>query len=157
MRIAEVSIRCVPDHYVVTQRKTINFIKEYYKTSQSVLREISEVLENLKVSPLEGSVTFFHNNDLESLDVEIGCRVSGPIQTDGNTLCRYVPEHDEVTTLDLGPYEQQDSTLFDMMQWINDNKITTTGPITYVYLNNSNGNEKNPITKMSIGIQQDSN
>lgn len=156
MRIAEIGIKCVPDHYVVSQRKTINFMKDYSKVSESVLSEISEILGTLEIFPIDGSITFFHNNDLESLDVEIGWRISGPIHTDDKTLCRYVPEHDEVTTLDQGPYEQQDSTLFDMLQWISDNKITTTGPITYVYLNNPKGNETNNITKMSIAIQQDS-
>lgn len=151
-RITAVTVKQEPAHYTVTIRKTIHFMKEYTSLAEKAFDEIEKYIGDCNLFPVSGPVTYFHNTDLENLDVEVGWQTAEKIAGKGEIVCSLNPGRKIVTAIDMGPYEQQDPTLEALFKWIGENKAEVTGPIIYCYLNDTKRPPAEYLTQMAIPI-----
>ena len=133
-RISNIEIKQEPEHYTLTIRKTIDFMKEYSDFAMQVLALTGDYLNEMGVYPISGPVVYFHNQELESLDVEMGWQIAQKIENRDSMLCNMIPTRKVVSTIDLGPYEKQDPTLMDIFEWVKENGYEPQGPVFYCYL-----------------------
>lgn len=152
-RISNIAIKQEPEHYTLTIRKTIDFMKEYSDFVGQVLTQTGDYLINKGLYPISGPIVCFHNQDLESLDVEIGWQITQPIALKDDMVCNLVPARKVVSAIDLGPYEKQDPTLMDIFEWIKENECEPQGSIYYCYLNDTERPEAEYLTQMSLPIK----
>lgn len=152
-RISQISLKQEPEHYTLTVRKTIDFMMEYSDFADEVLETTSAYIKGLGVLPIGGPVTCFHNMELEELDVEMGWQIVKPIEDKGEMKCRHVLTGKVVSAIDLGPYEEQDPTLLEIFDWINEQKLEPQGPITYCYLNDTQRPPAELLTLMKLRVK----
>lgn len=152
-RISNIEIKQEPQHYTLTIRKTIDFIKEYSDFAGQVLTQTGNYLNENGLFPVSGPIVCFHNQELESLDVEMGWRITQPISFKDDMVCNLIPVRKVVSAIDLGPYEKQDPTLMDIFEWIKENGCQAQGPIYYCYLNDTERPEAEYLTQMSLPIK----
>ncbi|MDL2318826.1 GyrI-like domain-containing protein [Eubacteriales bacterium OttesenSCG-928-A19] len=152
-RISNISVKQEPEHYTLTIRKTIDFMKDYSDFAGQVLTLTGNYLNKMGVHPMSGPLVCFHNQDLETLDVEIGWQIVRKIENKDDMLCKPVPTRKLVSTIDLGPYEAQDPTLMDLLEWIKENGCEPQGPMYYCYLNDTERPAAEYLTQMSMPIK----
>ncbi|MDL2248693.1 GyrI-like domain-containing protein [Tyzzerella sp. OttesenSCG-928-J15] len=152
-RISNIEIKQVPAHYTLTIRKTIDFMKDYSDFAGEVLLLTGNYLKEIGAYPMSGPIVYFHNQELENLDVEMGWQIAEEIDSKNNMLCSMIPTRKIVSAIDLGPYEEQDPTFIDIFEWIKDNGYESQGPICYCYLNDTERPEAEYLTLMSIPIK----
>ena len=148
-RISNIEIKQEPEHYTLTIRKTIDFMKEYSDFAMQVLALTGDYLNEMGVYP----ISYFHNQELESLDVEMGWQIAQKIENRDSMLCNMIPTRKVVSTIDLGPYEKQDPTLMDIFEWVKENGYEPQGPVFYCYLNDTERPEAEYLTQMSMPIK----
>ncbi|MDL2215459.1 GyrI-like domain-containing protein [Ruminococcaceae bacterium OttesenSCG-928-N02] len=151
-RISNIEIKQEPKHYTLTIRKTIDFMKDYSDFAEQVLALTGSYLSELGVYPISGPVVCFHNQELETLDVEMGWQIAEIIEDKDDMICRLIESRKVVSAIDLGPYESQDPTLMDLFEWMKENGHEPQGPISYCYLNDTQRPEAEYLTQMSIPI-----
>lgn len=152
-RISEILLMEPPAQHLLVMRKTIDFLPEYSDFAAHCFAAIGGYLQSLGMPPGGGPVVCFHNQELTHLDVEIGFPVAKAVPD--HEEIRYVlrPSRRVVTAIDLGPYEEQDPTLMELLAWADTNGHKTSGPIYYQYLN---GPERPPhefLTLMSLPLK----
>ena len=152
-RMSEIDFMQEPEHYTLTIRKTIDFMKEYSDFAMQVLALTGDYLNEMGVYPISGPVVYFHNQELESLDVEMGWQIAQKIENRDSMLCNMIPTRKVVSTIDLGPYEKQDPTLMDIFEWVKENGYEPQGPVFYCYLNDTERPEAEYLTQMSMPIK----
>ncbi|MFV0401621.1 MAG: GyrI-like domain-containing protein [Oscillospiraceae bacterium] len=152
-RIATIAIKQEPEHHTLTIRKTIDFMKEYSDFAGQALAQTGSYLDNMDLFPMSGPLVCFHNTELEALDVEMGWQITQPVEDKGDMSCTMVPSRRVASTIDLGPYEEQDPTLIDLFEWIKENGYEAQGPVYYCYLNDTERPESEYLTQMSIPIK----
>lgn len=152
-RISDITIRQEPEHYTLTIRRTIDFMKDYSEFAGQVLALTGGYLDRIRVYPISGPIVCFHNRKLEALDVEMGWQIVGKIENKDDMLCSRIPTRKVVSAIDLGPYEKQDPTMMDLFKWIKENEYEPQGPIYYCYLNDTKRPEEEYLTQMSIPIK----
>lgn len=152
-RISNITIKQEPEHYTFTVRKTIDFMKEYSNFAGQALRATGDYLNEKGLFPMSGPIVCFHNMELENLDVEMGWQITEKIENKNNMACNFMPAGKIVSTIDLGPYEEQDPTLEDLFSWIKENGYEPKGPICYCYLNDTERPPAQFLTQMSLAIK----
>lgn len=152
-RISNIEIKQVLEHYTLTIRKTIDFMNDYSDFAMQVLALTSDYLNEMGIYPISGPVVCFHNQELESLDVEMGWQIAQRIENRDSMLCNMIPTQKVVSAIDLGPYEKQDPTLMDIFEWVKENGYEPQGPIFYCYLNDTERPEAEYLTQMSMSIK----
>lgn len=152
-RISNVTIKQEPEHYTLTIRKTIDFMKEYSDFAEQALGLTSDYLNEKGFFPISGPIVCFHNMELESLDVEMGWQITQKIESRDSLLCNLIPSRKVVSAIDLGPYEEQDPTLEDIFRWIKENGYEPQGAIQYCYLNDTERPPAEFLTQMSLPIK----
>ena len=152
-RISNIEIKQEPEHYTLTIRKTIDFMKDYSDFAGQVLALTGDYLNEMGIYPISGPVVCFHNQELETLDVEIGWQIARKIESKDSMLCNMIPTRKVISAIDLGPYEKQDPTLMDIFEWIKENGCEPQGPIYYCYLNDTERPEAEYLTQMSLPIK----
>lgn len=152
-RISHVAIKQEPEHYTVTIRKTIDFMKEYAGFAEQALALTGDYLNEMSIYPISGPIVCFHNQELGALDVEMGWQITKEIAVKDTMLCNRVPLRNVVSAIDLGPYEKQDPTLMDIFAWMEENSQEPQGPIRYRYLNDTDRPETEYLTEMSIPVK----
>ena len=153
-RISNIEIKQEPEHYTLTIRKTINFMKDYSDFAMQAFALTGDYLNEMNVYPISGPVVCFHNQELESLDVEMGWQIAQKIENRDIMLCNMLPTRKVVSAIDLGPYEKQDPTLMDIFEWVKENGYEPQGSIYYYYLNDTERPEAEYLTQMSMPIKQ---
>ncbi|MFV0396067.1 MAG: GyrI-like domain-containing protein [Coprobacillaceae bacterium] len=151
-RVSKIFVHEHPTQYIVSVRSTMNFMVEYEKVSIQTHEQIMHYLKELDILPADGPIVCFHNTDLEALDVEIGFPIPHSIEDKDSIKCHVIKQRKMVTTIDYGPYEKQDPTLMELMEWISKNGYQSMGPIYYQYLNEDNRPNEDYLTKMMIPI-----
>lgn len=151
-RVSNIAIKQEPAHYTLTIRKTIDFMKEYSIFAGQVLALTGDYLDTIGLNPMSGPIVCFHNQDLETLDIEMGWQIAQKTECKDDMLCNMIPIRKVVTAIDLGPYEKQDPTLIEIFEWIKVNGHEPVGPISYCYLNDTERPETEYLTQMSIPI-----
>ena len=63
-RISNIEMKQEPEHYTLTIRKTINFMKDYSDFAMQVLALTGDYLKEIGVYPIGGPVVCFHNQEL---------------------------------------------------------------------------------------------
>lgn len=152
-RISNIAIKQEPAHCTVTIRKTIDFMKEYADFAEQALARTDAYLNEENVFPISGPIVCFHNQELESLDVEIGWQITQQIKNKGDVVCNIISNRKVVSAIDLGPYEEQDPTLMDIFEWIKETGCEPQGPIQYCYLNDTERPAAEYLTQMSVPIK----
>lgn len=152
-RISNIEVKQEPAHYTLTVRKTIDFMKEYSDFAEQTLKLTGDYLNEMSVYPMSGPIVCFHNQGLETLDVEMGWQIAQKIDDRDNMICSMIPTRKVVSAIDLGPYEKQDPTLMDIFEWIKENGYEPQGPIYYCYLNDIERAETEYLTQMSMPIK----
>lgn len=89
-RIAEITVQQESFHYMISIRKTIDFMATYSAFAKETLTKTGALLTQNGLFPISGPVVCFHNTDLTALDVEMGWQVVTPIET---------ASHDGITCL----------------------------------------------------------
>lgn len=152
-RISEIRIKETQLCYIVSIRKTINFMKEYSSFFGESISKVSNYLEKNSVLTSSAAMACFHNMDLEHLDIEVGFYVAHEIPNTENITCKISEPYKVVTTIDMGPYEKQDSTLMEIFEYIKEHNLEMQGPIFYYYLNEPNRKESEYLTQMDISVK----
>ena len=152
-RISEIRIKQTPSCYTVSIRKTINFMKEYASFFGEAVSQIDAFLATRGALTSSPAMSCFHNMELEQLDVEVGYHLAQELPSEGDIRCYCCPSQKIVTTIDMGPYEQQDPTLMELFGYIDTQKLEMQGPIQYYYLNEANRSETEYLTQMAIPVK----
>lgn len=152
-RISKIKVKELPERKFLSIRKTIDFFKEYSDFVGNSINQIERLLEVNEAFPCSGPIVCFHTIDLESLDVEIGFEVAKPFLSEGEIRFSILPTQVVVTAIDQGPYEQQDPTLEEIMNWISKHNFEAIGGIHYQYLNEEEV-ENNCLTEMSVPVKK---
>ena len=152
-RISNISIKQQPEHYTLTVRKTIDFMKEYAEFAEQALAQTDAYMEELDVFPISGPIACFHNTDLEQLDVEMGWQITRQAKNKNEIRCNQIPARRIVTSIDMGPYEEQDPTLTDILEWLDTNDLQLQGPICYCYLNDTERPATEYLTQMLLPVE----
>lgn len=151
-RISPVSIKQEPAHHTLTLRRTIDFMQDYAAFADEALKRTSAYLDALGVFPMSGPIVCFHNTALERLDVEMGWQIAQPVGDQDAMTCQKIPARKVVTAIDLGPYEEQDPTLMDVLAWAEQHKLVQQGPIRYCYLNDTERPPAEYLTQMALPV-----
>ncbi|NTL99156.1 GyrI-like domain-containing protein [Enterococcus faecium] len=153
-RINKIEKKRLPDMNILSMRRTINFAEDYSSFMGEAINKIVELIRDEEGYPSSGPIVYFHNINLEKLDVEIGFQVAEPIAGRDKIKYSTLPKRTVVGTIDQGPYIEQDSTLHDLMEWIDENNYQTVGGIYYHYLNDDDRPEKDFLTEMYVQISE---
>lgn len=153
-RISTISIKQMPEHYTLTVRRTIDFLKEYAAFAKQTLACTGDYLSKMGQFPMSGPIACFYNTDLENLDVEMGWQITQPVQCKEDIVCDRIPEQKLASAIDLGPYEEQDATLADLLAWAKANGYALQGPICYCYLNDTDRPSEQYITQMLLPVDR---
>lgn len=152
VRISNITIKEYPQHYFVAIRKNIDFMKEFSLFSETSLHSIQEYLNKQNRVIMDGPMVYFHNMDLENLDVEVGFPVLEVVEVDSEIAIKQINKQKVVTAIDLGKYEDQDPTLEDLFGFIQEHHLKPQGAIIYQYLNETEQSSNHYLTKMMIPI-----
>ncbi|MBO0452652.1 GyrI-like domain-containing protein [Candidatus Enterococcus murrayae] len=153
-RIADIMLKQLPEQHMLTHRKTINFFAEYADFMGETINDILQLIEENKALPSSGPIVCFHNIDLEKLDVEIGFATPRSIEAKDEIRSLTHPIRTVALTIDRGPYEKQDPTLEELMQWVPDHDYQAIGGIYYHYLNGEEQSENDYLTEMYLPIKK---
>lgn len=151
-RISQIAVKQEPEYYRLTVRETIDFMREYSDFAERTLGATGEYMKRQGLHPMSGPIVCFHNTDLQRLDVEMGWQIAVPVTGEGDICCERVPSRVVASAIDLGPYEEQDPTLMDLMKWIQESGLEQRGPIEYCYLNDADRPTSQLLTQMSIPV-----
>lgn len=152
-RIADISLKHEPQHFTFTISSIINFMEEYADFADKTLTKTLAYLNQANVLPISGPIVYFHTVDLENLHVEMGRTIVEPVDELDDMECKFVDKRTIATTIDQGPYEEQDPTLMELLHWIEENEYETSGPIGYCYLNDTNRSPTEFLTQMFIPLR----
>ncbi len=153
-RISEITVRQLPEQHMLTLRKTIDFFSEYADFMGNAIGGILPLIAERGVFPSSGPIVCFHNMELEALDVEIGFQIARPVEGNGDITSKTLPSHTIAVTIDRGPYEKQDPTLEELMNWIPEHDFETAGGIYYHYLNGEEQPQSEYLTEMYIPVNK---
>lgn len=153
-RISQILEKKLPEIQLLTLRRTIHFFEEYSEFVGEAVTKISQVLKKADSFPSSGPIVCFHNVDLEALDVEIGFQVAETIRETETINAVTLPACTVVTAIDLGPYEQSDPVMEELLNWIPANGYQQAGGIYYHYLNDNERPDTELLTEIYIPITQ---
>ena len=151
-RISTIMEKKMPEMQLLTLRRTIHFFEEYSDFVGEAVTKISQLIEKADSFPSSGPIVCFHNIDLEKLDVEIGFQVVESIAGTETINEVTIPARTVVTAIDLGPYEQSDPVMEELLNWIPANGYHQAGGIYYHYLNDNERPEAELLTEIYIPI-----
>lgn len=151
-RIAEITLKDMPERHILSRRETIDFMKDYAAFAEKALDEALAYLEQAGKAPAGGPMVCFHNTDLAELDVEMGFPVAELLSGENGIRGRTLPAVRVATTIDQGPYEHQDPTLVALMAWVQEQALQPQGPIWYQYLNDTDRPEAQLLTLMELPL-----
>lgn len=152
-RIAEITVKQLPEQHLLTIRKTIAFFEEYAEFMGDAVGIIQQLIEKSGALPSSRPIVCFHNIDLEALDVEIGFVTPRRIDAMGEVHSVTLPIRTIAVTIDRGPYEKQDPTLEALMKWVPDHGYEAVGGIYYHYLNGEDQPDSESLTEMYIPVE----
>ncbi|MDT2598724.1 GyrI-like domain-containing protein [Enterococcus hulanensis] len=152
-RIADIMIKELPEQHLLTLRRTINFFEEYSELMGTAVENILALIEENEAQPSSGPIVCFHNIDLEALDVEIGFATPRPLEGKGEVQTQTNPIRKIALTIDRGPYEKQDPTLEELMNWLPAHGYEPAGGIYYHYLNGEDQPEDEYLTEMYMPVR----
>lgn len=153
-RVSKMMEKRLPEMQMLSLRRTINFFEEYSDFVGEAVTEISQLLAEAGSFPSSGPIVCFHTIDLEKLDVEIGFQVAETIAGTETITAASLPARTVVSTIDLGPYEQSDPVMEELLNWIPANGYQQAGGIYYHYLNDNERPEAELLTEMYIPIKK---
>lgn len=154
-RISKIMVKQLPEQHMITVRNTIDFFSQYADFMGDTVGGILSLLEENDVFPASGPIVCFHNMELETLDVEIGFEIAAPIEVVAPMKVMTLPSRTVATTIDRGPYEEQDPTLEALMRWIPENGFVADGGIYYHYLNDEEQPQAEYLTQMLIPVKRE--
>ena len=149
-RISQISLYKQPAYHALTIRKTINFMKDFSDFADAFAGKIFNHLNDLRELPGGAPIVCFHNMDLEKLDVEYIFPVANPLSGKEDIKANLIPAQNVVTAIDMGTYENQDSTLEEILIWIEGNGFEMKGEIYYQYLNDPNETPEDELLTVMI-------
>ena len=152
-RISSITLIEQPEQHLLSIRATIDFMKDFSDFCGQSFWKITEYLNSIGELSGGAPIVCFHNMDLERLDVEVGFPVAKPVKGNDEVKAHIIPIQKIVTAIDLGPYEEQDPTLEEIFEWIQNNGYEMQGEIYYQYLNDTERPESEYLTKMIIPIK----
>ena len=153
-RITKIMQKKIPEMQVLSVRRSIHFFEEYATFMGEAIEAILQVITEADSFPSSGPIVCFHTMDLEHLDVEVAFQVAEEIAGSGEVVATILPVRTIITAIDQGPYEQQDPTLEELMNWIPANGYQLAGGIYYHYLNDDDRPEAELLTEMYIPIEK---
>ena len=153
-RVSKIMEKRIPERQLLTLRRTIHFFDEYSEFVGEAVTKLSQVIAKADSFPSSGPIVCFHNIDLEALDVEIGFQVAEPIPKKETINAITLPACTVVTAIDLGPYEQSDPVMEELLNWIPAKGYQQAGGIYYHYLNDNERPEAELLTEIYIPIKK---
>ncbi|MGG5317885.1 GyrI-like domain-containing protein [Enterococcus sp. AZ072] len=153
-RISKIMVKQLPEMQLLSLRRTIHFFEEYSDFVGEAVTEISKLIAEADSFPSSGPIVCFHTIDLEELDVEIGFQVAERIAGTDRITSASLSARTIVAAIDLGPYEQSDPVVEELMSWIPAHGYQPAGGIYYYYLNDNDRPESELLTEMYIPITQ---
>ena len=152
-KISEVSIIQEPEHYTLTIRKTINFLKDFPAEAGQAFGRTAQYIGEMGLSPMNGPIVCYHNQDLEACDVEMGWQIAQPVEKKDDMVCNQIPSRKIASAIDLGPYEDSDPTLEAVFNWTKEKGLETQGTIYNCYLNDPNRPPAEYLTQMYLPLK----
>lgn len=149
--ISKINLYEQAEQYVLSVRTTINF-NDYPKTAEQTYSKIMEYATQNNLLLSDGPFVCYHNADLENLDVEMGFPVSKLMPGNGEIIGHVIPSQKVVSGIFLGAYEESDSLMMKMMEWIAEHGYTQQGKIYNYYLNDEDRPASELLTRISIPV-----
>lgn len=150
--ISKISLFEQPEQHVLSIRTTIHF-NDYPNTAVQAYKKIMEYAECNGLLLSSGPFVCYHNDDLENLDVEMGFPVAKPVSGNDDIAGYTIPVQKVVSGIFLGAYEDTDSLMIEIMQWIKEHGYEQQGKIYNYYLNDDNRNASELLTQIVIPIK----
>lgn len=149
--ISNIELYEQPDKHILSVRTTLSF-DQYPNTAKLAFDSIQEYLSKNHILPAGEPFVCYHNTDLKNLDVELGIPVSRPATDCDSIKAGIIPAHKSVSALSLGAYEQTDSLLYEMLDWISIHGYKQTGGIYHIYLNKDDRRQEELLTRIVIPV-----
>lgn len=150
--ISKINLFEQPESHVLSIRTTIHF-DNYPSTANNVYRKIMNYAEQNGLLFSGGPFVCYHNADLENLDVEMGFTVAKPVSGNIDITGYTMPAQKVVSGIFLGPYEDTDPLMIEIIKWINEHGYEQQGNIYNYYLNDEECNVNELLTQIVVPIK----
>ncbi len=150
--ISKIGLIEQPKQYVLSVTKTINF-NDYPQIANETFSCISDYASHNQLLFSGCPFVCYHNADLENLRVQIGFPVAKPISGDGNITGYIIPPQKAVSGIFLGPYEETDPLMLEIMQWIAERGLEQKGTIYNYFLNDADRPTSELLTQIVIPVK----
>lgn len=150
--ISKINLFGQPEQYVLSIRTNINF-NDYPNTAEESYKQIMKYVELNGLLLSGGPFVCYHNADLENLDVEIGFPVAKPVLGNNEIVGYTIPVQKVVSGISLGPYEEDDPLMIEIINWIKEHGYEQQGKIYNYYLNDEVRNANELLTQIVVPIK----
>ncbi len=150
--ISKINLIEQPEQHVLSIRTTMNF-NDYPNTANQAYKKIMEYVELNGVLLSSGPFVCYHNDDLENLDVEMGFPIAKPVRGNDDITGYTIPVQKAVSGIFLGPYEDTDPLMFEIIQWIIEHGYEQQGKIFNYYLNDDSRDARELLTQIVVPIK----
>ncbi len=150
--ISKINLYQYPAQNVISVRSTITF-QDYPVVAGKAYTDILVYLESRNLLPAGGPFVCYHNSDLQKLDVELGFPVALPDNGNDNIKGHSIPAQMAVSGIFMGPYEETDCLMSEIMQWITKHGYKSQGQIYHHYLNDDNRSKNELLTRIIIPVE----
>jgi len=142
-----------PEEHVLSIRKKISF-QDFPQTAEKVYEQIIKYAKEKNLLFSGPAFVCYHNNDLENLDVEMGIPVANLINTKNDTILgKTIPAEKVVSGIYLGAYEETDTLMMSIFEWISNNGYEQQGRIYNYYLNESDRSKDELLTEIAVPVK----
>ncbi len=132
--ISKINLIEQPEQHVLSIRTFINF-DDYPRVAAKAYGKIMDYIIQNDLLPSGGPFVCYHNADLKNLDVEMGFPVAKPVSGEGEVLGYTILHRKVVSGISLGPYEDTDPLMMEIIQWMAEHGYEQQGGIYNYYLN----------------------
>lgn len=150
--ISKISLIEQPEQHVLSVRTTISF-NDYTNTAEKAYRKILEYAKLNGLLLSGGPFVCYHNADLEKLDVELGFPIARHVSGNDVIAGYTIPVKKAVSGIFLGAYEDTDSLMFQILQWIEEHGYEQHGEVYNYYLNDDQRNASELLTQIVVPIK----
>lgn len=140
------------EQHVLSIRTTIHF-DNYPKVAGEAYGRIMEYAAQNDLLFSGGPFVCYHNADLENLDVEMGFPIAKPVAGNSEIGGYTIPTQKVVSGIFLGPYEDTDPLMMEIIQWIAEQGFEQKGEIYNYYLNDENRPASELLTQIVVPVK----
>ncbi len=112
--------------------------------------KIGAYMAGIGALPADAPYVYFHNMDMQNLDVEFVFPAARPLSGQGEIRCGEVPPRKAVTCMYLGAFPDMEPTYAEMAKWIEDHGLVPMNEGYECYYNGPETPENELLTKIVL-------